>query len=60
MLDFDYTQPIAQAGTFKIEFKYSNFDYQFIEIEDNEKPEDYYINNTMPYYGDINGDTNRD
>ena len=60
MLDFDYTQPIAQAGTFKVEYKYSNFDYQFIEIEDNEKPDDYYINNTMPYYGDINGDINGD
>ena len=45
MLDFDYTQPIAQAGTFKIEFKYSNFDYQFLEIEDAEKTQEYYLNN---------------
>ena len=30
MLDFDYSQPIAQSGTFKLELKYSNFDYQFI------------------------------
>lgn len=27
MLSFDYTQPVAQSGTFKVEFKYSNFDY---------------------------------
>lgn len=33
MLDFDYTQPIAQSGTFKLEIKYSNFDYQFITEE---------------------------
>lgn len=30
MLDFDYTQPVAQSGTFKVEIKYGNFDYQFI------------------------------
>lgn len=30
MLSFDYSQPVAQSGTFKVEFKYSNFDYQFI------------------------------
>lgn len=30
MLSFDYTQPVAQSGTFKVEFKYSNFDYEFI------------------------------
>lgn len=30
MLDFDYSQPIAQSGTFKVELKYSNFDYEFI------------------------------
>lgn len=30
MLDFDYTQPVAQSSTFKVEMKYSNFDYQFI------------------------------
>lgn len=35
MLDFDYTQPIAQSDTFKLEIKYSNFDYQFIS----EQPE---------------------
>lgn len=34
MLEFDYTQPIAQSQTFNIEFKYSNFDFEFIEIDD--------------------------
>lgn len=33
MLEFDYTQPIAQSQTFNIQFKYSNFDLQFIDIE---------------------------
>ena len=32
MLSFDYTQPVAQAGSFKIEFKYSNFDFEFIDL----------------------------
>ena len=32
MLDLDMSQPIAQSQTFKIEFKYSNFDFEFIEI----------------------------
>lgn len=36
MLDFNYTQPTAQSDTFKVEFKYSNFDFQF--ITDDEKP----------------------
>ena len=30
MLDFDYTSPMSSSMTFKIEFKYSNFDYEFI------------------------------
>lgn len=34
MLDLDYTKPVAQSGTFKVEFKYSNFDYEFITEED--------------------------
>jgi len=34
MLDFDYTQPISSSSTFKIEFKYSNFDFEFIEIKE--------------------------
>lgn len=37
MLDFDYTQPIATSDTFKIEIKYSNFDFQFLEFDDSEK-----------------------
>jgi hypothetical protein len=40
MLDFDYTQPIAQSGTFKVEFKYSNFDYQFITQKDEKSSAD--------------------
>lgn len=35
MLDFDYTQPTSQSGTFRVIFKYSNFDYQFINIDAN-------------------------
>lgn len=31
MLDFDYSQPIAQSETFTVIFKYSNIDYQFLE-----------------------------
>ena len=34
MLEFDYTQPVAQSQTFNIEFKYSNFDFEFIEIDE--------------------------
>ncbi len=34
MLSLDYTQPVAQSQTFNIEFKYSNFDFQFIDIKD--------------------------
>jgi hypothetical protein len=34
MLDFDYTQPIAESGTFNVIFKYSNIDYQFIDINE--------------------------
>ena len=33
MLSLDYTQPIAQSQTFQVVFKYSSFDYQFIEAE---------------------------
>jgi hypothetical protein len=31
MLTFDYTQPIAQNESFKVEFKYSNFDFETVE-----------------------------
>ena len=34
MLSLDFTQPVAQSQTFKVEFKYSNLDYQFISDED--------------------------
>ena len=30
MLDFDFTQPVAQSQSFKVEFKYSDFDFSFI------------------------------
>ena len=29
MLTFDYTQPVTSPSSFKIEFKYSNFDFEF-------------------------------
>ena len=31
MLSFDYAQPVTTQSTFKIEFKYSNFDFEFPE-----------------------------
>lgn len=34
MLDLDYSQPVAQSETFNVVFKYSNIDYQFIEVEE--------------------------
>ena len=34
MLEFDYTQPIASSQTFTVIFKYSNFDFQFIDLDD--------------------------
>ena len=46
MLDFDYTQPIAQSQTFQVTFKYSNFDFQFINIEDEDK---YYVDKDVIY-----------
>ena len=30
MLSFDFTQPVAQSQSFKVEFKYSNFEFQFL------------------------------
>lgn len=33
MLSLDYSQPVAQSQTFQVVFKYSSFDYQFIEAE---------------------------
>jgi len=46
MLDFDFTQPIAQSQTFQVAFKYSNFDFQFINVEDQDK---YYIDDDVIY-----------
>lgn len=37
MLAFDYTQPLAQSATFRCVFKYSNFDYQFIDTDANNR-----------------------
>lgn len=37
MLSLDYTQPVAQSDTFQVVFKYSNLDYQFINVDNNEK-----------------------
>jgi hypothetical protein len=34
MLEFDYSQPVAQSQTFNIEFKYSNFDFEFITTDE--------------------------
>lgn len=34
MLDFDYSQPVASSQTFNVSFKYSNFDYSFIEFDE--------------------------
>ena len=33
MLEFDYSQPVAQSQTFNVEFKYSDFDLEFIDIK---------------------------
>lgn len=33
MLDFDYTQPMAQSQTFNMIIKYSDFEYEFVEAE---------------------------
>lgn len=34
MLSFDYTKPIAESQTFQVIFKYSAFDYQFVQAEE--------------------------
>jgi len=33
MLSFDYTQPVAQSQSFRVVWKYSNFDYQLLTNE---------------------------
>ena len=35
MLSLDYTQPNATSSTFRVIFKYSNFDYEFINVNRN-------------------------
>jgi len=40
MLSFDFTQLEGVSQTFNVSFKYTNFDYQFIDIVDNNR---YYI-----------------
>ena len=46
MLDLDFTQPIAAYESFSVVFKYSNFDFQFIDIKpDEEFSEVYDIHN---------------
>lgn len=43
MISFDYTQPIAQNANFKVDFKYSDFDYEFIDSSDHiEEEEEIY------------------
>lgn len=51
MLSFDYSQPVTNTSTFKIEFKYSNFDFEFPEryLEDNAQ---------MPYNANGTGSGN--
>lgn len=34
MLTFDFTHPTTQNESFKVEFKYSNFDFEFLEDEE--------------------------
>lgn len=36
MLNLDYSQPVAQSETFNVIFKYSNIDYQFLDVNDEE------------------------
>ena len=31
MLDLDFSQPVANSQTFRVIFKYSNIDFQFLE-----------------------------
>jgi len=47
MLSFDYTQPVTNANSFRVEFKYSNFDFEF--------PDRYYEDD-IPATNPVNGD----
>ena len=33
MLDLDFTQPVASSQSFRVTYKYSNIDFQFIESD---------------------------
>ena len=35
MVDFNFKQPTAQPGQFKVDFKYSNFNFQFMDMDGN-------------------------
>lgn len=55
MLSFDTTSPIAQTESFKCVFKYTNFDYEFIEtdnITDNINLDDYIkeVTESKPFF----------
>lgn len=54
MLQFNFGQPVAQSSSFKVEFKYNNLDYQFIEIEPtiNNNPENV-VSTNEEIYDDI-------
>ena len=47
MLDFDFSQPIGAYESFNVTFKYTNFDFQFVEIinDDEEYSKVYDIDN---------------
>ena len=34
MLSLDYSQPVAQSQTFQVVIKYSNFEYEFVEADE--------------------------
>ena len=34
MLSLDHTRPIGESQSFKVEFKYSNFEFKFLDIDD--------------------------
>ena len=33
MLDLDFTNPVASSQSFRVTYKYSNIDFQFIETD---------------------------
>lgn len=42
MLDLDFSQPVASSQTFNVSFKYSNIDFEFIDINKDEDSEQVY------------------